>query len=374
MSHKTTFFTNEYGERVIIRRVFLNRTCSAEALVLFTQLLNDFPQYSLKKPLSKLAGATLRFTSYYYHDGYVLEGRLSQSQASSLKYLFSNPYKEGEKILNDVFSLGFIHSEKNIAVCKERILAENYIRLRSSLTVGKMMISSSYAPICFDEKKLKSVTPDDLSHISSQVSSLNKGDLFYFGASEPEPLSLCSDYQDGLDLKESPLATNVVMKDYLDDESIMFVFEHAMIENRDEKLIQETVFAGLITYLKKYLAKKVYIDYQMDFTLLDSTHTLFSITTLKGRLDSIVNHISLKVGENLPFDLTPCYDAAICDNKMKEISLKMSFSKLIHEEMIAKDLSLQDKGVDLSRNSYRDFINTLLIDDLLFARKEKHHA
>ena len=52
----------------------------------------------------------------------------------------------------------------------------------------------------------------------------------------------------------------------------------------------------------------------------------------------------------------------------------MSFSKLIHEEMIAKDLSLQDKGVDLSRNSYRDFINTLLIDDLLFVRKEKHHA
>ena len=135
--------------------------------------------------------------------------------------------------------------------------------------------------------------------MASQVSSLNKGDLFYFGASEPAPLSLCFDYQDGLDLKESPLATNVVMKDYLDDESIMFVFEHAMIENRDEKLIQETVFAGLIAYLKDYLVKKIYIDYQMDFTLLDSTHTLFSITTLKGRLDSIVNHLSLKVGENL---------------------------------------------------------------------------
>jgi hypothetical protein len=374
MASKTTFFTSEYGERVLVRRVFLSPELSKEAIVLYTQLLNDFPMYSLKKSLSQLAGASLKFRSYFYEDGYVLEGRLSQSQSSALHYLFSNPYKDGEQILNDVFSLGYEKGEKNIAVSKERILANSYVSLRSSLSVGKMMISASYAPLCFDEKKIKSVTEADLDKVAKAASALNRGDAFYFGAMDKSALSLTADYQQDLVLSKASFTTNEIKLDYLDDETAMFIFEHTKVESKQEKTVLETAFAGMISYLKDYLKKKVFIDYEMEYAMLDDSHTMLSITTFKGRLDSILHQLPLSVGEGISFDLTPSYDAAIRENMMKEIALKMSFSKVIEDELLMKDIALKDHETVLSRASYRDFINTIVVEDLLLVRKEQDHA
>lgn len=374
MASKTTLFTSEYGERVLVRRVFLSPELSKEAIVLYTQLLNDFPMYSLKKSLSQLAGASLKFSSYFYEDGYVLEGRLSQSQSSALHYLFSNPYKDGEQILNDVFSLGYEKGEKNIAVSKERILANSYVSLRSSLSVGKMMISASYAPLCFDEKKIKSVTEADLDKVAKAASALNRGDAFYFGAMDKSALSLTADYQQNLVLSKASFTTNEIKLDYLDDETAMFIFEHTKVESKQEKTVLETAFAGMISYLKDYLKKKVFIDYEMEYAMLDDSHTMLSITTFKGRLDSILHQLPLSVGEGISFDLTPFYDAAIRENMMKEIALKMSFSKVIEDELLMKDIALKDHETALSRASYRDFINTIVVEDLLLVRKEQDHA
>ncbi len=374
MANKTTFFTTEYGERVLLRRVFLASSLDREAIVLYTQLLNDFPAYHVKKSLSQLAGASLSFRCYCYQDGYVLEGRISQSQSSALHYLFSNPYKDGENILNDVFSLGYIKGEKNIAVCKERLSANNFVDLRSSLAVGKMMISATYAPVCYDEKKLKSITETDLDKVAKEVASLSLGDAFYFGAKDKAPLAFTPEYHEGLLLKQASFATNDIKLDYLDDETAMFVFSHTKIESMDEKVVLEAAFSGLIAYIKDYLEKKVFIDYQLNFSIIDNEHTILSITTFKGRLDSILNHLPLTVGEGLSMDLTSCYDAAIREKMMKEISLKMSSSKVIDELLLNKDLNLKDHEVVLSRACYRDFINSMIVEDLIFVRKEQDHA
>jgi hypothetical protein len=87
-----------------------------------------------------------------------------------------------------------------------------------------------------------------------------------------------------------------------------------------------------------------------------------------------LHQLPLSVGEGISFDLTPSYDAAIRENMMKEIALKMSFSKVIEDELLMKDIALKDHETVLSRASYRDFINTIVVEDLLLVRKEQDHA
>jgi hypothetical protein len=220
----------------------------------------------------------------------------------------------------------------------------------------------------------KSVTEADLDKVAKAASALNRGDAFYFGAMDKSALSLTADYQQDLVLSKASFTTNEIKLDYLDDETAMFIFEHTKVESKQEKTVLETAFAGMISYLKDYLKKKVFIDYEMEYAMLDDSHTMLSITTFKGRLDSILHQLPLSVGEGISFDLTPSYDAAIRENMMKEIALKMSFSKVIEDELLMKDIALKDHETVLSRASYRDFINTIVVEDLLLVRKEQDHA
>ena len=370
MPNYTLFQTSEYGERILLRRVFLPKGTSIEALLVYTRLLNDFPIIQAKKPLSQLSGANLSFRSYFYRDGYVLEARLSQTQSKALSYLFLDPMKEGEKILSSAFENGFQKNEKNLAVCKERILFEGQSLTSSHLAIQEM-ISATYCDIPFDETKIKEIKLSDIDQIASLVKTAKEGDCILFGNKDSKTDVILPSYEQELHLEsqnESRAILNPNYK-YLEDESMLLLFSHNTIQNTKDKATLELVLSGLKMTLEKEIKKRVFLDFTIQARILDQNHSIFVLTSY-SKIDQIKEALPLIINGRNSLRIDEAYDFACGERKQKEILMHMESKHSLSTLLEEKDLNLQKEEGIGSLSDYNSLNASFLLDNLFLLRKE----
>lgn len=359
--------TDEFKERTIVRRVFLDGNTSREALLLFTKLVEDFPSIHLRLGIQQLCGLSIHCNSYHFGFGYVFEVSLTQTKSDNFTFLLVNPYKEAQKAMNQIFSEGYVYTEKNLVLCKERLLLENEILLRSSKTVMESNQSCLYAPILVDEIRMKEMKKEDVDNILAQVRGSKVGDIILLGRKEKNELP--SPYSESLPALNSVSTGSCVIKN-MDDESLGLRFSHKGLSKTSDLKLLEGAMSCLEASFDKYISRLLSVDYSVSFSQIDSNHFLFTITLKPGKMGSLMKLFTTTDGK-LPFAIEANYEEAISFYKMSEISLHMDSANFLKKEILMHDMKLeQDDGTTFSREKLCEMISSFQFEDRFIVGEE----
>jgi hypothetical protein len=344
MNDNRVLFTEGYGQRVIIKRVYLKREdTDFEKLALLAQLLNLSPCYQDKKLLESYAGGKLTFFAYSFSSGYVLEGRLSQAQNKSLNFIFSDPYKKGLTIFNDVFELGFKKEEKNFETAKARVLdvAHLYNKDSSSFLEGTLNL-----PHCFpilDEKLLHDLTMDDESLLLETIKKSSCGTYIFLGQ-EPKSdvLALLPQFDtDFSDLNSSYAVTSEsVTSGNFVNEDIGFVYSFDAIKDSKTLLMTQIAFKVLKSATQDYFLEHFNLQVNCYYHFINPNQAFFEITSSGSRL-SLNYDLIIKELKNLNLD--SYFAKAIQDEKLDQVRLAMDVNAAISKLILLQDFHLQDE-------------------------------
>ncbi len=334
MNDRKVLFTEGYGQRVIIRRVYLRREDTYfEKLALLAQLLNISHCYQDKKLLESYAGGKLTFLAYSFASGYVLEGRLSQAQNKSLNFVFSDPYKKGLAIFNDVFELGFKKEEKDFETAKARVLdvANLYGKDSSSYLEGELNLPHRFPLL--DEKLLHDLTMDDESLLLETIKKANCGTYVFLGQEPKKDIfAMLPQYDTDFSSLNSSYAVtseSVVSSNFV-NEDIGFVYSFDSIKDSKTILTVQIVLKALEAAIKDYLVEHFNLQVNCYYHFINPTQALFEITSSGSRL-SLNYDLIIKDLKNLALD--SYLVKAIQDEKLDQVRLAMdvnaAISKLI---------------------------------------------
>lgn len=374
MPNYTTFEAPDYGERILIRRVFLNKDVSREALVLYTRLLNDFPRITAKKAISSLSGGHLSVKCYSFNEGYIIDARLTQTKHKNLMYLFLNPFKEGESVMQNLFENGYIKNEKNLAVCKERILFTHQFKETSSSFVGLEKLSTSYHEISFDEIKLKEIKEEDLNRLEKEILSSKCGDYILFGRDEEKTFATLTPYEKAPSLAKgfNPVDSNISKS--VEDESLMLVFSHQEITTTSKKVLLSLVLNGLKMAVEEVLSKRVFVELEFQTRLLDKSHSLLVLTSPKGKINQIKEVLPFVVKGVNTLTIDKYFDRVYPETKVQEVVFAMDDNAYLDSLIADKDLALIDETSEIKKTDYNALNSSFVLDDLLVIRKEINNA
>ena len=374
MPNYTTFEASDYGERILVRRVVLNKDVSREALVLYARLMNDFPNIASKKPVSSLSGGHLSVKCYAFNDGYIIDARLTQTRHKNLMYLFLNPFKEGENVIQNLFENGYIRNEKNLAVCKERILFSSQFNKTSSSFVGLEKISTPYHEIYFDEIKLKEIKEEDLSRLEKEILASKTGDYILFGADDGKTFSTLAPYE-----KEPSLEKGVNLVDFnqtnaVEDESLMLIFSHKEVTTTSMKSLLSLVLKGLAMAVEEVLVKRVFVELKIQTRMLDKNHSLLVLTSPKGKIEQIKEVLPFVVKGVNTLAIDNYFDRVYPESKVQEVLFAMDDIIYLDSLIANKDLALKDETSEIKKTDYTALNSSFVLDDLLVIRKEINNA
>lgn len=355
-----------FNERIIIKRIFFKECKSLEALSVFVMMMNDYPIMNSKKDVYQLAGGKLLFSCYHYNDGFIFEGRLLQCQSKALKFIFSNPYKEAERIFSNIMNEGVIHDEKALAFCKDKISKMSEFS-SSSLLYGIKSLSFPYSDVLIDKNKLIEVTLDDIDDVFLSIKSSDLGDVFYIANDISQPLTLNCDLKQKPSLKYS-LFDNIKQK-RMDDESCFFFFAMKELKNIKDKKMYDLSISMLVKDIKDELSNKVFLDYKIDSFLLDNSHFAISITCENNKLNSILQYLDFT-----SLLLSDHYDYAINVNSMKTIKEKIDSSIVIDEIILNNDLGLTLNDDAIVKEDVLNYLATIKFERKIVFNEDKRDA
>ena len=119
MEKKAYFYTDQFQERLILRRIFLKKEESdKEALLVLADIRNRKRKEAEKK--QAVPFGTLSFSVENAFDGYFFSVLYTQRNVT---VLFSNPFKSGRKTLLGRIKKERKVSEKRLALSKEHLLS-----------------------------------------------------------------------------------------------------------------------------------------------------------------------------------------------------------------------------------------------------------
>lgn len=322
------FYTNgQFGRRILVRRVFL-KDVSYEALSLYVELMNSFPNYGKKKNLIELSGASVTFSCHRFSDGFIFEGRLEQTQSKVLTFLFSNPFKEAEEMFSFAFENEPLFDEKKLASSKEKLLWLNSLRKTSSLSYLKGEV--------LEDSVLKEIKKPELVRLSSEVKKRDVGSFFYFGEHSKKELYYPVEY------KEKPVLNFIETKDIshasVKDETAQILFRVKKIESVSQKETLLSLLEALKMDWCGCLKKTVSIDFDIGYEIKDGEHFVFDITSAIGKLKSILPVLNLKEGtlknDSIDFSSLSYYEE---ERKVKNL---MNPEILLNQLLLEEELRL----------------------------------
>jgi hypothetical protein len=238
MSQNHSVTTNDYGIRIIERKAYLpQEIIRPEMLMLLGELLTLSPRYESKKPVSAYADGKLLFSVTCLGQGYVLSGRLTQTQTSDMTFLFSNPYVKAFSILQDTFALGFVASEDSLRKAKDSLLAKLELLRTSPLRKVKSVLKTIDALPDFNPDLIPTLTLDDELLAAKTLSEATVGSSLYLGPKNKRDIlnrgtSFASDLSQVSFLESAGFSDNVT-SDFF-GEAIGLVFEIPELKTRED--------------------------------------------------------------------------------------------------------------------------------------------
>jgi hypothetical protein len=336
-------YTSDYGQRIIVRRVFLKSSDVVfENLYLLAELLNMAPCYTDKKLLSEYADGKATFKAYCYGGGYVFEGRLCQTQNKNL-FFFNNPYKKGISVFNDIFELGFKTDEKGFLAAKERALA-NYLLVKkdpSKNLEGRMEIN--YAIPNIDEKLFNEVTYDDEKLLLKAIKSSTVGEYLFLGEkSKKDPLALLPKYQDDFSSLTSsylPSSKSFSSADF-SSEALTYLFKIKEIKTSHDievlKVSSDILFKAISLSFMKSLSTKT--SYSMH--VVNKETMALEIVAEGSRLSENQSYFLNDLEKTINTNNADLISSSLNDYALSQVELTIHSSKAIEKALLLQDLGI----------------------------------
>lgn len=348
------FYTNgQFGRRILVRRVFL-KDVSFEALSLYVELMNSFPNFGKSKNLIELS-ASATFSCHRFSDGFIFEGRLEQTQSKVLTFLFSNPFKEAEEMFSFAFENEPLFDEKKLASSKEKLLWLNGLRKASSLSYLKGEV--------LEDSILKEVKKPEIDHLSSEVRKRDVGSFFYFGEHSKKELYYPIEY------KTRPVLNLVENKDIfhasVKDETAQILFRFKKLESVAQKETLLSLLEALKVDWSECLKKAVSIDFDIRYEIIDGEHFVFDITSAVGKWKSLLPVLNLKEG--------PLKNDSIDFSSLSYYEEERKVKSLMNPEILLNQLLLEEElGLTMDENKVdaRDLFSSISILSATISGKE----
>lgn len=357
-------YPTSFNERVIIKRVYFKEYKSLEAINLLVMLMNEYPLINSKKDIYQLAGGEFKFSCYHYNDGFIFEGRLIQCKSKTLKFMFFNPYKEAENIFFNVMNNGFIHDEKVLAHCKDKISKLSDFDI-SSLSLGIKILKFPYSDILIDKNKLIEVTLDDVDSVFQVIKNSGLGEVIYIG-NEGNKLP-------SIELKDKPTLKYSLLeqKNYknMDDETCFFFFKTNQIKSYNNKNAYYLMISMLNKYIQDKLANKVFIEYSLNSFLLDDSHFAISISTENKKLFSILQYLDFS-----SISLSSYYDYALRMEEIRKIKEMMDSSLIIDDIIATNDLKLTSSNSKMTKDDVLSYVSKVEFENKIVFNEDNKNA
>lgn len=284
MKNSNILYTSEFGERVIVKRVFLPGSIDKEALMLLCEMLNT--KLSLdKKSISQYASGQLLYSCDSYRNGFVLQGTLFQVEAKGLSYVLVDPYQKALSILSDLSEERIEMDEKTFSLCKERVFSHESL---DNMDWIHSMLRLDGAPLTADKEKVLSLTKQEVKKVLSLAKESNVGDWLYIGPKgKKEPF---------YDLKgfESPLSSVIddAEVEYREYHSYCFVKETKVyvfrlpkeVTSYDEYLTVTLALKLYMVALEQKLSESFGSKISFESGFIDRKNVYVSATVAKGKM------------------------------------------------------------------------------------------
>lgn len=384
MKSSMMLFSENFGQRILIRRSYLaGEKTNVEAALVLAELLN-LSFLSQKKGYTRLAGGELSYKLYSYRSGYVLETSLFQTKTKGLSYIFKNPYKAGLEMIAHFDKDNLLTDEKSFAVAKERLVSKkNFASSALSVLLGN--IHAHHSSPVFDEKKVKDVKVEEVLSLLDAFLNSNTGDYFYLGEEEKKdpfyqekgfekdlsslpfaPLSLEKREFEGKGEKEGRLYLLQLgkeiktEKDFLTDLQALFVLEEDM---------------------KKEIRKGFGSDVLLSSSVLSPSLAYVYVETEKGKFSLLEDKLPLKENEAVVLHDPISYDDSFVGFNKKILSRSIYSSSALEDMILYKDLSLnaeKDSFFKKATNEKEEVLSALsLMKTLTYVslmnRKDENH-
>ena len=340
MNNIKKIFTNEFGQKVIIKRFYIDdENISKERLFLLARFLN-INNVSLKK-LYKLNGSSTFFKAYNYSNGYAFEARLFVNNQSNF-LLKSYTLKKAIKLFKDIFEKGFEKDDPLLARLKNEIVDEHNSYKMDSFFFMESNLNLPYSKIDFDDNNLKNVSTSDLLNTLSLINKRECQESIYIGQKENKFF-----FDDDLFFKSKrqvlPLDYNIIDNityNYdFENETLANAYTFKSIENMDDfyktYVILKAICNAFENALADFLLKchstiriisknKAVILYKFD---------LGNLYKNSSRIIAINNEISKE-------DIEKSISDSIRSLKLSQISLNSDLSTAIKRALLLCDLDL----------------------------------
>lgn len=304
--------SDNYGERVILKREYISSDkANAESVLVLKELLN-VSLLSQKKSVQCLKGGTLIFDAYSYRGGYVLEGTLIQSKTKGLSYIFKDPYKAGFNLLSNFGKSNILSDEKNFAISKERVLGRKYLdKNRSARSVLFRELGYDYAPISFDEKRIMDVKIEEVFSAFSAFCSSDIGDYLYLG--DPSKKNPLDNVAFDKDISSLPFAKVSGGNDFISDEALkdIRVFQlhlNKKIEKESDYFVTKQALYVLEESVKKQIKKNFGSEVNVHSGVIDNENVYLTLETTLGKLPILDGIISFEDEKEILLPFADSFD------------------------------------------------------------------
>lgn len=333
--------TNEFNERVLIKRIFLDeKSFSKERLYLLAKFLNK-NNVSLKK-LLKINNSSTYFKVYNYSTGYIFEGRLFYNDNSN-EFLSNIRFKKTIKLFEDIFEKGFIKDDPLLTKMKSELLAENEVYLKDSFFFMESKLNLPYSKLIINEENLNNVSTSDLYNTLNALKKEKTITTIYIGKDIKKidfntPFFLSEKVTLPLDYS---LSDNITYNNSYDNETLASCFTFKTIDSLDDfyktYIVLKAISLAFENSLANFLLKchstiriisknKAVILYKFDNSSLYENNS---------RILSLEKEINIDMIKN-------CLNDALRGVKISQISLNSDLSTALKRVLLLSDLDILD--------------------------------
>lgn len=336
-------YTNEFGQRVIIKRtLFENEIATKEKLLLLAKFLNHYN--IAKSKLLKLNNASCFFKVYNYGFKICLEGRLVQNENTN-SFLASYHNKKTIKLFTDIYKNGFEKNSPLLETLKKEILVEFEDRDKDSLSNLLSLFQMPYSKVNFEKDKILNTSMSDIFSILSSLLKQEKNDYLFIGKrkidlEKIDKEHIFVDNIDNVPLDYTPV-DNVIYNPLFLNETMIETYSFNSINDYSSlykvmaslKAISISIEQALSSlYIKCHSSiniiskNKAYISYKFENdSLYKNNNRILSMTSIVSSITLISN-----------------LDEAIRNIKLSQISLNSDLSLAIKRALLLKDIQILD--------------------------------
>ncbi len=357
-------YSKSFSKRIVIRRVFLKDSLSKEALMLYTKLVNLFPNHDKKK---KLPGTEFHFDCFAYNDGFLFQGSVSQTKSDAFSFLFKNPYKEAEEALNNLFQTGFVYSERNLAFGKEMLELENEERLLSSKNVSEYLHQAKCIPL-FDKNRLQSIKKTDLEEVRKLILQSKIGEEIYFGPQEKETLYFPVSYEEKIPSYEKQEREVSFFCKNMDDESLVLSFSLKEPVKTKKSLLSVLLLTKKA--IEEYLKGKIFVEYSLSSYLSDKCHFSILLSVKQGKASSLLPLFEKKT---LPFEVRLDEKYLKKEIEGENILRYMDAFSFLEDSLSRRDFGFSSEEEKANMEEISSLLSSLVKEENSILRKEEEH-